>query len=85
MGSRATRALEAGCDVILHCSGLDAWGKVLRDPDVVLREMREVADVCPQLSGDQLRRAQAADAATGKVQPFDKVEGRVRLEELLPR
>ena len=74
---------KLGCDVILHCSGLDAWGKVLRDPDVVLREMREVADVCPQLSGDQLRRAQAADAATGKVQPFDKAEGRARLEKLL--
>ncbi|HOY79763.1 MAG TPA: beta-N-acetylhexosaminidase [Hyphomonadaceae bacterium] len=83
LASRATRALEAGCDVILHCSGLDAWGKVLRDPEVVLREMREVADVCPQLSGDQLRRSQAADAATGKVQPFDKAEGRARLEKLL--
>jgi beta-N-acetylhexosaminidase len=83
LASRATRALEAGCDVILHCSGLDAWGKVLRDPDVVLREMREVAEVCPQLSGEQLRRAQAADAATGKIQPFDKAEGRARLERLL--
>lgn len=83
LASRATRALEAGCDVILHCSGLDAWGKVLRDPDVVLREMREVAEVCPQLSGEQLRRAQAADAATGKIQPFDKADGRARLEGLL--
>lgn len=83
LASRATRALEAGCDVILHCSGLDAWGKVLRDPDAVLREMREVAEVCPQLSGEQLRRAQAADAATGKIQPFDKAEGRARLEGLL--
>ena len=83
LASRATRALEAGCDVILHCSGLDAWGKVLRDPAMVLREMSEVADVCPQLSGEQLRRAQAADAATGKLQPFDKAEGRVRLEKLL--
>jgi beta-N-acetylhexosaminidase len=69
LASRATRALEAGCDVILHCSGLDAWGKVLRDPDMVLREMSEVADVCPQLSGEQLRRAQAADAATAHVKP----------------
>jgi len=83
LASRATRALEAGCDVILHCSGLDAWGKVLRDPETVLREMSEVADVCPQLSGEQLRRAKAADAATGDVKPFDKAEGRVRLEKLL--
>ncbi len=85
LASRATRALEAGCDVILHCSGLDAWGKVLRDPDMVLREMSEVADVCPQLSGEQLRRAQAADAATAHVKPFDKAEGRARLEQLLSR
>lgn len=83
LASRATRALEAGCDVILHCSGLDAWGKVLRDPDQVLREMSEVADVCPQLSGEQLRRAKAADAATAHVKPFDKAEGRARLEKLL--
>jgi beta-N-acetylhexosaminidase len=83
LASRATRALEAGCDVILHCSGLDAWGKVLRDPEQVLREMSEVADVCPQLSGEQLRRAKAADAATGDVKPFDKAEGRARLEKLL--
>ena len=83
LASRATRALEAGCDVILHCSGLDAWGKVLRDPETVLREMSEVADVCPQLSGEQLRRAKAADAATGDVKPFDKADGRVRLEKLL--
>ena len=83
LASRATRALEAGCDVILHCSGLDAWGKVLRDPGQVLREMSEVADVCPQLSGEQLRRANAAQAATGHVKPFDKAEGRARLEKLL--
>ncbi len=83
LASRATRALEAGCDVILHCSGLDAWGKVLRDPDQVLREMSEVADVCPQLSGEQLRRARAAEAATAHVKPFDKAEGRARLDKLL--
>jgi phenylacetic acid degradation protein len=52
-------------------------------PAKVLREMSEVADVCPQLSGEQLRRAQAEDAATGKLQPFDKAEGRARLEKLL--
>ena len=68
--SRATGALEAGCDVILHCSGLDAWGKVLRDPDQVLHEMSEVADVCPQLSGEQLRRAQAAAARLAVTSAF---------------
>jgi len=83
LASRATRAVTAGCDVILHCAGLDAWGKVLRDHDGVLREMREVVDVCPPLSGESLRRAEAADAATGHVTPFDAAEGRARLTELL--
>ena len=83
LASRAERALAAGCDVILHCAGLDAWGKVLREPDAVLREMQEVVAVCPPLSGESLRRAEAADAATGHVTPFDAVEGRARLEQLL--
>lgn len=83
LSSRAERAIAAGCDVILHCAGLDAWGKVLRDPDAVLLEMEEVADACPRLAGESLRRARAADAATGHVQPFDKAEGRARLEEIL--
>lgn len=81
LASRASRALAAGCDVILHCSGLDAWGKVLRDPDQVLREMSEVADACPELSGDSLRRAIAADEIPPP-KPFDKAEGRARLAEL---
>lgn len=83
LASRATRALEAGCDVILHCSGLDAWGKVLRDPEMVLREMSEIVDACPELSGTSLRRAQAADAAVPEPKPFDKAAGRARMEELL--
>ncbi len=85
LASRATRALASGCDVILHCSGLDAWGKVLRDPDMVLREMNEIVDACPELSGDALRRAQAADASVKPPKPFDKTGGRERLNELLAR
>ncbi|OYX48386.1 MAG: beta-N-acetylhexosaminidase [Alphaproteobacteria bacterium 32-64-14] len=83
LASRAERALAAGCDVILHCAGLDAWGKVLREPDAVLREMQEVVAVCPPLSGESLRRAEAADAATGHVTPLDAAEGRARLTQLL--
>jgi beta-N-acetylhexosaminidase len=83
LSSRATRALEAGCDVILHCSGLDAWGKVLRDPDMVLREMSEIVDACPELTGASLRRAKAADASIRGPKPFDKAEGRARMETLL--
>lgn len=83
LASRASRALAAGCDVILHCAGLDAWSKVQRDPDKVLAEMAEIVDACPELSGEALRRAQAADAAIGAPKDFDKAEGRERLTELL--
>lgn len=83
LASRAARALEAGCDVILHCSGLDAWGKVLRDPETVLREMNEIVDASPELAGDALRRAQATDAGVKPPKPFDKAAGRARLVELL--
>jgi len=83
LANRATRALGAGCDVILHCSGLDAWGKVLRDPETVLREMNEIVDACPELSGESLRRAKSADAAIRGPKPFNKAEGRARMEALL--
>ena len=49
LAARAEAALAAGCDVVLHCSG-------------VLAEMREVAAACPELSGPALRRAEAAMA-----------------------
>lgn len=83
LASRAALALGAGCDVVLHCSGLDAAGKALRDPRQILREMSEVAEACPHLEGDRLRRAVAAEGGTGHVKPFDTAEGRARLEKLL--
>ena len=48
--ARAEAALEAGCDVVLHCSG-------------DLAEMRAIAPVCPALDGEALARARAAQAA----------------------
>jgi len=40
----AARALDAGCDVVLHCNG-------------DMEEMREIAGAVPELSGEPLRRA----------------------------
>ena len=51
LAARAEAALAAGCDIILHCSG-------------IMEEMREVAAVCPALEGQSLKRAEAAMAFT---------------------
>ncbi len=53
LADRSRASLAAGCDVVLHCNG-------------TLEEMREVAAAVPPLSGDALRRADAALAARRK-------------------
>jgi beta-N-acetylhexosaminidase len=47
LGSRTEAAIDAGCDIALHCNGR-------------LDEMREVVAATPQLAGDAARRADAA-------------------------
>jgi beta-N-acetylhexosaminidase len=59
------RALKAGCDVVLHCSG-------------VLTEMEEVAAAAGLLKGKALRRAKAALKRTRKPAKFDR---RVALQD----
>jgi beta-N-acetylhexosaminidase len=44
---RAQRAFEAGCDMVLHCNGN-------------LAEMTSIAQTCPTLAGEALRRAEKA-------------------------
>ena len=55
---RAKAALAAGVDVVLHCNG-------------DMSEARSVASVIPELSGEPLRRANAALAAIRSPEPFD--------------
>jgi beta-N-acetylhexosaminidase len=70
-GTRARRALRAGCDMVLHCNG-------------ALPEMKAVAQAVPALKGRALRRAEAALARVAALpEPFDPVEGRARLEAAL--
>jgi len=67
--ARARRALEAGCDVVLHCNG-------------DLGEMASVADGCVSLAGRAAERAADARAAARRVIPFDASAAEARLEAL---
>lgn len=58
-GERTRRALDAGCDVVLHCNG-------------DLAEMEEVAAAAGELKGVHLRRARAALKFLRRPQPFDR-------------
>ena len=64
---RAGAAYDAGVDIVLHCSG-------------VLAEMRAVAERAPELSGEPLRRAEAALKRLKPPAPLDADSAR---EELL--
>ena len=58
IGERTAAALAAGCDLALHCNGK-------------LNEMKQVAANTPVLSGDALRRCDAALAARKAPKPLD--------------
>jgi beta-N-acetylhexosaminidase len=55
---RASAIFGAGLDIVLHCNG-------------ELEEARAVASATPKLSGESLRRADAALAAIAPPKPFD--------------
>jgi beta-N-acetylhexosaminidase len=64
--ARATAALAAGCDVLLHCSG---------DP----AEMAEIAAVTPPLTSAAAARLAAAEAMRRRPDAFDRAAGEARL------
>jgi beta-N-acetylhexosaminidase len=70
LGERAERAVEAGCDVALHCNG-------------VMAEMREVAATVPELAGPSLERATVALSQIGPADRFDAEAIVARLEAAL--
>jgi len=76
--SRAKAATEAGCDMLLHCSGF------LTDAGDILAEMTEVAEAAPALTELSATRAARADAAATHAKPFDVDEGRDRFREYFP-
>lgn len=69
---RATAALAAGCDVVLHCNGR-------------LQEMREVAAACPPLTEAADARLVRAEAMRRPPVQFDRALAVRRLEALLGR
>ncbi|MEQ8559395.1 MAG: beta-N-acetylhexosaminidase [Henriciella sp.] len=75
---RAHASIEAGCDVLLHCSGF------LSDADAILAEMTEVAEAAPILDGRALERAEAAEAASKRATAFDSEAGWEQFRALIP-
>lgn len=67
---RARRALAAGCDIALHCSGR-------------LDELTALLPAVPVLAGHALARWQAAALRRLPPQPFDGAAGRAELDALL--
>lgn len=67
---RAGKAIAAGCDVLLHCSG-------------EMKEMREVLREAPMLSGQAMVRCAAALAHLQMPDKFDAVAAQARLAALL--
>jgi beta-N-acetylhexosaminidase len=56
--AKTKAAIEAGCDMVLHCNG-------------VLTEMEQVAEAAPDLTGKALARAKAALKQRRKPQRYD--------------
>uniref|UniRef100_Q07N54 beta-N-acetylhexosaminidase n=1 Tax=Rhodopseudomonas palustris (strain BisA53) TaxID=316055 RepID=Q07N54_RHOP5 len=72
IAERCRASLAAGCDVVLHCNGK-------------IDEMREVAAAVPMLSGMAAQRAAHALALRRPPEPFDRIEAREQLDELIRR
>jgi beta-N-acetylhexosaminidase len=71
LGERAAAAIEAGCDVALHCNGR-------------LDEMQAVAAATPILAGKAWRRAEnALGRIAHRPEPLDAVDAQARLDAAL--
>jgi beta-N-acetylhexosaminidase len=70
LAERTRAALDAGCDMALHCNG-------------DLAEMQAVASAAPELAGAAARRADAALAARQAPQPLDAAAARIEFARMM--
>ncbi|MEL7539499.1 MAG: beta-N-acetylhexosaminidase [Pseudomonadota bacterium] len=77
LSDRGAKALAAGCDVLLHCSGF------LNDPAEILIEMQDVAAIAGPLEGIALDRARAAQAAVKPAQSAASEQSWARFGDLV--
>lgn len=70
LGGRARAVLEAGCDLVLHCSG-------------VIDEMAAVMSETPMVSEQAAARLALAETKRGAPQPLDISSARAELDALL--
>lgn len=72
IAARSNAALDAGCDMVLHCNG-------------ELAEMEDVASVAPELAGAAGERAAAALAMRTVPDAFDAEAGRRMFADMIGR
>ncbi len=77
LADRGSKALAAGCDVLLHCSGF------LNAPADILKEMQDVAGAAGRLDGIALRRAEAAEQAVKTPTEFESEPAWARFNALM--
>jgi len=67
---RGKAIFDAGCDIVLHCSGR-------------MDDMRQIAGVAPELAGKAATRAERVLALARPAEPFDRTAGRAEFLTLL--
>jgi len=70
LASRARASVSAGCDLVLHCTG-------------VYDEMKEVAEALTPMSAELAQRVAKARAMAMPPAPFDSASAAARLQQLL--
>ncbi len=69
LASRARASIGAGCDLVLHCTG-------------IYDEMKEVAEALTPMTAELTRRVAAARAMAMRPVPFDRAAAEARLRDL---